>query len=263
MPAEYTRERDALLKRRSVDLGHALLFRAEQIRGERTGTHARITLSCNDAILAWSNFNIERDEDRLRLANSAFKHLNGLSAAYPAINLKADLDQFCAGLWDAHIAGTTPAPMSGSPVSVPPRFLLYPFVLAEGGTIIFAPPGRGKSYALMLMAACMDAGVERLWHPVKQTNVLFVNLERGPRSVADRLGNINQALGLSRTRPLHTLNARGKSLADVSASAERYIDKHDIGCVYVDSISRAGAGDLNANENVNRIVDMLNGMCPA
>lgn len=262
-PSEYTRDRDALLKRRAIDNGHAIGFRAEQIRGERTGTHARVTLTCNDAILAWSNFNIERDEDRLRLANSAFKHLNGLSGAYPATNLKADLDQFCAGLWDAHVANTMPAPMSGSPVSVPPRFLLYPFVLQEGGTIIFAPPGRGKSYTLMLMAVCMDAGLEKLWHPVKETQVLFVNLERGPRSVADRLGNINQALGLSRTRPLHTLNARGKSLADVASSAERYIDKHQIGCVFVDSISRAGAGDLNANENVNRIVDMLNRMCPA
>jgi hypothetical protein len=263
VPSEYTRERDALLKRRDVDMGHALSFRAEQIRGERTGTHARVTLSCNDAILAWSNFNIERDEDRLRLANSAFKHLNGLSAAYPAINLKADLDQFCAGLWDAHVAGTMPAPMSGSAVSIPPRFLLYPFVLQEGGTIIFAPPGRGKSYTLMLMAVCMDAGLEKLWHPVKETKVLFVNLERGARSVADRLGNINQALGLSRTRPLHTLNARGKSLADVAAAAERYIDQHQIGCVFVDSISRAGAGDLNANENVNRIIDVLNRMCPS
>jgi hypothetical protein len=263
MPSNYVTDGHALVKRRQVDTEHAMLFRAEGIRQERTGVHARITLDCNGAVLAWSNFNIEKDEDRVRLANSAYLHLNGMAAAYPKTHLKSDLDQFCAGLWDAQIAELAPVLMAGTLEPTPPRFLLYPFVLAEGGTIVFAPPGRGKSYTLMLMAVCVDIGIEKLWRPVRKSKVLFINLERGARSVADRLGNINGALGLERHRPLPTINARGKSLADVAASAERYIGENDVEVVFVDSISRAGAGDLNANESVNRIIDVLNRMCPA
>lgn len=45
---------------------------------------------------------------------------------------------------------------------------------------------------------------------------------------------------------------------DVAAAAQRYIDEHEVGCVFVDSISRAGAGDLTANDSTNRIIDQLN-----
>lgn len=263
MPSEYEMTGRMLVKRRRVDEDHTLIFSAEGIRQERTGVHARVSLDCNGAVLAWSNFNVEKDEDRVRLSNSAYLHLNGMSAAYPKTHLKNDLDQFCAGLWDAQLATLAPVMMEGTLKATPPSFLLYPFVLAEGGTIIFAPPGRGKSYTLMLMAVYVDAGLQGLWEPVKRSKVLFINLERGAKSVADRLGNINGALGLDRYRALPTINARGRSLADVAAAAERYIGENDVGVVFVDSISRAGAGDLNANESVNRIIDVLNRMCPA
>lgn len=257
MPSSYETEGHALIKRRQAD-SHTLLFRAENIRQERTGTHARVSIGCDGATLAWSNFNVERDEDRVRLSNSAYKHLNGLAASYPDRLLKADLDSFCAGLWDAQIAQMMPEMMEGTLKAMPPDFVLYPFVLAEGGTIVFAPPGRGKSYTLMLMAVCIDAGLERLWRPIKQRKVLFINLERGARSVADRLGNVNGALGLDRYRPLATINARGRTFADVANAAERYVSENDVGVVFVDSISRAGAGDLKDDVPVNRIADALN-----
>lgn len=263
MPSNYIEEGSALVKRRVADAEHTVTFRAEGVRQERTGVHSRVSVICNGAMLAWSNFNVEKDEDRVRLANSAYTHLNGLAAVYPKTHLKNDLDSFCAGLWDAQLAQTMPVEMAGTLHPRPPEFALYPFVLTEGGTIIFAPPGRGKSYTLQLMAASVDAGLTTLWQPVCKRKVLFINLERGARSVADRLGNVNAALGLPRFRSLATINARGRSLSDVAASAERYIGEHDVGVVFVDSISRAGAGDLNANESVNRIIDQLNRMCPA
>lgn len=263
MPSDYASEGHALVKRRQVDMEHTVVFSAEGIRQERTGVHARISVDCNGAVLAWSNFNVEKDEDRVRLSNSAYLHLNGMSAVYPKTHLKNDLDQFCAGLWDAQLGQLAPVQMNGTLKPTPPSFILYPFLLSEGGTIIFAPPGRGKSYTLMLMAVCVDAGLETLWEPVKRSKVLFINLERGSKSVADRLGNINGALGLDRYRPLATINARGKSLADVSAAAERYVGENDVGAVFVDSISRAGVGNLNDNQDVNRVCDMMNRLGPA
>jgi hypothetical protein len=260
MPSDYEVEGSAIVTRRVVD-GHTLELRAESIRRERSGIHAKLSIHCDKAMLAWSNFNVERDEDRVRLANSAHKHINGMSNVYPANYMKNDLDTFCSDLWEIQVRQLMPVMMAGSLNPSPPEFVLYPFILKEGGTIIFAPPGRGKSYTLMLMAVCADSATPSVWNQIKQSKCLLINLERGARSVSDRLGNINAALGLHRYRPIATINARGKSLADVAPAAERYIAENDIGCVFVDSISRAGAGDLNKNEPVNGAADTLNRMC--
>jgi len=267
-PSEYGFERGGFVKRRVLQgAGLTVGFRAENLRPERTGIHAKVYVLGNTTVLAWSNFNVERDEDRVRLANSAYKHIegngnkNGLKDLYPPNHLKADLDAFCLGLWEAQIGRQAAEMINGSSERQPPNFLLRPFVLEGGGTIVFAPPGRGKSYTLMLMGISLDAGVQALW-PVQQRRVLLINLERSPQSVAARLGNINEVLGLDRQRPLCILNARGKSLFDVIAAAERAIAERAIDVVLLDSISRAGLGDLNDNQAVNRIIDALNDLAP-
>src|SRR5215471_4752019 len=271
MPSEYGREGEALLKRRHLPELHVTLrFRASQIRMERTGVHARIEVLAAETVLAWSNFNVERDEDRVRLANSAYSHLlptgNGSKqqdlVVYPRTHLKNDIDQFCIGLWDARQDDLLPRAVAGSLERQEPRYLLRPYVLEGGGTIIFAPPGRGKSYILMLMGVALDAGLEQFW-PVRASRVLLINLERSLPSVADRLGNINEVLGLERGRRIFVQHARGRSLSDVALAAERFIATEGIECVLVDSVSRAGLGDLNNNTAVNQIIDTLNHLCPS
>lgn len=260
---KYVHEDDALVWRRSIETGQRIEFRAWDVRRERTGVHASVEIRCQGAILAWSDgINIGRDEDRVRMANSAHKHLESAKGVYPATFLKNDLDVFARGLDDAWLAATAPVMMNGSLVASPPSFVLQPYVIEGGGTILFAPPGRGKSYTLMLMQVALDAGLQTFW-PVRQCRTLLINLERSARSVIDRLGNINQVLGLERTRPVATINARGRSLVDVARQAERYITAEGIGCVFVDSISRAGVGDLNDNQAANRIVDTLNRIAPS
>ena len=90
-----------------------------------------------------------------------------------------------------------------------------------------------------------------------------MNLERSRDSVMNRLGAVNRALGLPATRPLLTLNARGKALADVLPACRRVVQERHIGCVFLDSISRAGIGDLTENQPVNRIMDLLNSLSPS
>src|SRR6185436_19251129 len=260
---DYVRVDDALCYARPVG-GASLTFRAEAIHQERTGVHARVAIGYHGVELAWSTFNVERDEDRVRLANSAHKHLNGQAQEYPASYLKNDLDKFCRGLWEAHIGDMAPEWLAGTPEPVPPRFALAPFILEGGGTIVFAHPGRGKSYLTGLMAVSIDAGTEvppsmRLWQ-VRQQRVLLINLERGRLSVQNRLGNINAALGLPRTRRLLTMNQRGRSLQEIIGAARRAVRDHGVGLVLLDSISRAGMGDLTENNAVNRIIDGLNGL---
>jgi hypothetical protein len=262
---DYAHDGDALCYARPVG-GDTLTFRAEVIHQERTGVHARVAIGYHGVELAWSTFNVERDEDRVRLSNSAHKHLNGQTAEYPATYLKNDLDKFCRGLWDAHVGDLEGGPVAGTAEPTPVRFALMPYLVEGGGTIVFAHPGRGKSYLTGLMAVTLDAGTEikaeqRLW-PVRQQRVLFINLERSELSVQNRLGNINAALGLPRPRKLVMMNQRGRSLAEIAEAARRTIRRYDCQTVVLDSISRAGIGDLTDNQPVNRIIDLLNGLAP-
>lgn len=261
MTLPYRQDGEALTWSRAIETGQRLDFRAWDIRKERTGVHAQVEIACQGAILGWSNFNIEKDEDRLRLANSAHKHLDSIKQIYPSTFLKNDLDQFCRGLDDAMLQVSAPEHMEGAIERVPPTFILTPFAIEGGGTILFAPPGRGKSYTLMLMQVCVDSGCDKLW-PVRQAKTLLINLERSRESVRARLGNINEVLGFPRRRPIATINARGKSLTDIVRAAERFIQDNGIEIVFVDSISRAGQGDLNDNQAVNKIVDSLNRIAP-
>jgi len=259
---DYVHQGEQLVWLRTTEAGITLEFRASEVRKERTGVHANVEIWCQGAILAWSgSCNIGKDEERVRLANSAHKHLEVAKTVYPASYLKNDLDKFAYGLDDAWLQLHAPEMMGGSLIIVPPDFRLTPYAIDGGGTIIYAPPGRGKSYTLMLMQISLDAGLDTLW-PVRQCKTLLINLERSRKSVMARLGNINQVLGLPRGREVATINARGRSLTDVQRGAEKFIEQEGIECVFVDSISRAGSGDLNANENVNRIIDVLNRIAP-
>lgn len=243
-----------------LNFGRAIRLVAEDVRKERTGIHAKIMVYLDDELLAWTNFNVERDEDRVRLANSAFKSLGPLEReGYSAEELKSQLGLFCAGLWEAQIGEIEIGPMSGRYREGGPTFCLYPFVISGGGTMIFAPPGRGKSFTAMLMAVSMDAGYDGLFAATQQ-RVLYVNIERSADSMGDRLARVNDCLGLERERSLHFLNARGKSLHDVVDAVRRYVDKNNIEVVVLDSVSRAGFGDLNDNQSANKIVDNLNAL---
>jgi hypothetical protein len=262
---DYARVDDALCYARPVGDG-TLTLRADAIHQERTGVHARLSIAYQGVTLAWSTFNIERDEDRVRLVNSAHKQLNGQATEYPVAYLKKDVDLFCFGLWDASLGDLDAEWMAGTEEPVPTVFALEPYVVHGGGTIVFAHPGRGKSILTLLWAVSIDAGADiaperRLWK-VRPQRVLLINLERHKTSVANRLGNVNAALGLPRTRTLLTMNQRGKSLADVIPAARKMVREHGIQVVLLDSISRAGLGDLTENNPVNKIIDGLNGLAP-
>lgn len=265
MVAYETAEDGSLSAHRPIGTaGLVLCMRAEQVHEERTGIHAKVFILQGERLLTYSVLNVDRSEDRIRLANHAHKllapSLNGTAQLYTAGFLQDDLQGFCAGLWDAHI-GAQPLPewMAGNAEPELPTFALRPYIISGGGTILFAPPGRGKSYTGQLWAVSMDAGVDTYWL-VKQQRVLHVNLERARRGMENRLGNVNRVLGLDARRPLLTLNARGRNLKDMLPGIRKAIKVERVEHVMLDSISRAGLGDLNENVSVNGIMDALNGL---
>ena len=256
---EFGHKDDTIYIRHALETKETVTISARQVRQERTGIHARVEIFVDRAMLSWSLLNIERDEDRVRLSNSAYTHMNGLKEVFPKEHLKHDLDLFCAGLWDEAIRVQMPEPLAGTATPMLPDYRVTPYIVRGGGTILFAPPGRGKSYVTQLMAICVDTG-NSTFFPVKQGNVLFINLERSKSSVANRIGNVNQVLGLPRTRGLLTMNARGRSVLDILPTIRRTVREKRIDCIFLDSISRAGFGDLTENKPVNQIADALNSL---
>ena len=259
---------------RHLPNGHKINFRAENLRPEKTGTHAKITIYEQKAdfqiterypygkLIVYDTFNIGRDAERGRLCNSAFKTMAEIHSEqtgftiYERDHLKKDLDEFCTQVWDVWIYKYSSELMAGDPTLIQ-QLRLKPFLVSDGGTIMFARPKSGKSFMALAIAISVDSGTNKLWE-VDQCSGLYVNLERSPKSMQRRLAQVNNALGIPQNRPLRFLHARGWSFSDISDRIQREVDKYDIRFVVLDSISRSGMGDLNDNKTANKITDSLN-----
>lgn len=244
-----------------------ITYKGYRAQRERTGVHARVDVLINGAMAAWAgHMNIEDPKDRVYLAGKAISQFGPLAASrekggWPKQDLETDLNDFCDQLWPVWNVQFTPELMGGSEERSATPMVVEGLVVEGGGSIAYAPPGRGKSYTFLLVAQSVNYGLNQLFRVPKAIPTLYVNLERNRESMRRRLGNVNDALGVDRDAPLHFLNARGKGLVDVYESVQDYIRAHDIGFVVLDSISRAGyAGSLTEDVSSNKITDALNGL---
>lgn len=263
----FEREEDWLVQKYSLASGNVLRFAAQDVRREKTGTHAKVAISMNWVTLAWTNFNVERDEDRVRLANSAYGHLDDSEhdldrVEIPKAPFKHALDLFCIGLWDETVGQQLGGWLEGDPNVPPAKRLLSSLILDEAGTTLYAPPGKGKSYTALTMALCLQYGLDSVWPLTDARTPLYINLERSERSMQGRLAMVSQALGLPPESGLNFLNRRGHSLSDIYEAAKRTIAANRCDIIFFDSISRGGAGTMVADDVANKIMDMLNALCP-
>ena len=254
----YKMEDEAIVWHKTID-DESITFKAISLKQERTGIHGKVSIFCDYMPLAWSILNIERSEDRIRLSNAAYGQLRK-GTAYTKEEMRRDLDNFCLGLWEFNISTSMPELVAGNELQEPLNFILKPFILDGGGTILFSPAGRGKSYTALFWAVCVDAGIAK-FGTVTESPSLFINLERSSNTIRHRLASVNKILGLPPERRLLILNARGKSLQDILPICQKAIAEHNIKFVVLDSISRAGYGDLTENRPVNSIIDALSSLC--
>ncbi len=263
----YVEEQGWLVHRYELVSTNVLRFGAQEIHRERTGIHAKISISLNWITLAYSVFNIDRDEDRVRLANSGYGHLDAKENALDVAEctksfFKHALDLFCLGLWEETIGSQVGGLMAGDPNIKPARPLVGKYVYQEAGTILYAPPGTGKSYTAKAMAVSCAWGIEDIWRLGESWLPLYINVERSASSMAGRLARVNVALGLDPIVAIPFLNARGRSLADIYEAAQRTLKKEGCAWIIYDSISRAGFGSMVSDDVANKIMDMLNALCP-
>lgn len=242
-------------------------FFAENIRRENTGLHATVYIIYRDVIeakprvIGYDTFNLQRADPRNKLCRDALKQVGNIfKAEYTQIQMQSDFTMFCIGLEEAMLSNSNAEDLEGNENPLAPTFILKPYVIENAGTILYAPPGRGKSYMAILMAICIDAGHHGFW-PTLKKRALFVNLERAREMVRDRIGMINRRLGLDPRRPLLTLNARGKSLSQIESKCHYVVKNRNVDIVILDSISRSGFGALNEDKTANSIMDTLNSIC--
>ena len=241
--------------------GLTLIYVAKQIRRERTGIHAWVGIKLGSHSPVHSVMNVERDEDRTRLANSAHRKLSDelANTIQPRI-IKDGLDEFAYGLWEQVLGqiviGAEPGKRS------PKKFLMRPYFLEEAGVIMYAPPGSAKSWTALGIAVTIDHGLmdSPYGEPTGRYPVLYINLERSRGSLLQRLADVNISLGLPGDRPLAMVHGRGKSFSDVIEQVADYIAKNGVRFVVLDSLSRAGYGDMNGNREMNLAMDGLNSL---
>ena len=264
----YTHEEGWIVHRYDLPTGNVFRMAAQGVRKEPTGVHAKLAIRLNTVTLAWSNFNVEHDEGRVRLVNSAYGHLdtqvNALDIqTFPKNVLKHALDLFCDGLWAEVVASMKGELLEGDPNLPPANLILGDHLIDEGGHIIFSPPGFGKSYTALLMAVSLDAGMDRLWPlPDGPRRCLFVNIERSRSSIQRRLASVNRTLGLDPRRALPFLNARGRTFRDILEATVETRRDYQAEVLFLDSLSRTGYGDLTADKTANAAMDDLNEMFP-
>lgn len=260
---DFERTHDAIWSAWDIGLPDLLILHARGVRRERRGGSTKAVVSValgqgpqRATILAWDLITLERDRDRVHLANAAARDADVID---PRL-VRDLLDSWTRRLWHRWLESIPIEETPGRADLPAVRWLLEPWIAECAGTILFAPPGTGKSYVALVMAVCLDAGLKRcpLGEVRRQAKVLYLNLERSRESMQSRLGRVNQALGLPMERPLRMLHARGATLADVADRVAATIADQGIEVVIVDSLSRAGAGSLIDDEVANTIVDTLN-----
>lgn len=246
----------------TIDPDHAVILSARDLRRDRTGLHGTMAILLNEIAAAHDVGNLGRDEFRAHLLKSAFASKvmgNGFSDLWGLAEAKWLLDEFAVEL-QVQFAGRYVGQEYGAErIQGGSRFALRPYILEGGGTILFSPPGSGKTWLAELMAQSINRGISKFW-PVQRAQVCFVNLERDQAEFLDRLAYVNELLGVSSNTGIVSIHQRGRSLAEVYESVLSTIVETGASVLFLDSLSRAGLGSLKEDETANAGADMLNAL---
>ena len=252
-----------------LDTGETVTYRLRDYEAKTIGRYALITVnksgqgSTNGDLLGYDTINLGKSKQYSDLAKMAHKVMPPLSAdAYPLPLMEQDLMVFCAFLYSGYESrATVIQKFDASEEPAELVTVLNPFIIQDAGTIIFAPPGSGKSYVLQSMAVSLSLGVSTIWE-TEQRPVLYVNLERSPASLHRREFFIRKTFGIPDTdSEVEYMHARGSSLKGISPSIQAWQSRcQGRGVVLLDSVSRTQMGDLNSNESANNFIDCMNSM---
>ena len=242
---------------------------ANNIRHERTGWHAQVAVILDDHPLESDNFNIERSEERWRLARRAYEQIQAIEgdgitlSVWTSEKIRNDLLQFTHWIIQKYeqtqneIVKDDMEPVQGL------DWLINSYVLGSGATTLFAPPTAGKSTVALAMAISLCTGSSALFEVDHTVPVLWVNLERPTDSVKLRARQLASALGVKGDYGVQFLHRRGNTLPMVGPGIARWVLSNPNGYVFLDSISRGGLGKLVEDQTANAFTDTMHKVAPA
>lgn len=243
---------DAVIGESTLPWGTRIEFEASNIRRERTGIHAKVTIANGSGPLGYDTFNIERIADRVKLSNLAADRTGDRKKYEGAIRLR--LDQFCSMCWDRFMQADEPMIAHGADTA-PVRLLLAPY-LTNSRTILFAPGGAGKSWLALIWGLSVRYGLQHPWRATQAEEVLFVDFEDTLDVFRSRLKQVSKILDCPAELPYYA--AEGRGLTETFDSLRRYTEQNSIGLVIIDSISRLGLGKLVEDGPANQGVNLMN-----
>lgn len=134
----------------------------------------------------------------------------------------------------------------------PPReFLVNPLFERGSISLIYGPPGGGKTYSMLDCAICIALGEDWLNFPTTQTRVLIIDEESGRRRLNRRLREVMRARGVEDAAILYT-TLEGFNLRDVRdhRHIEELIGESQAGFVLMDALVdfTPGADENKAQE---------------
>lgn len=123
-------------------------------------------------------------------------------------------------------------------------YLLKPWLLTDGPTILFGAGGSAKTYLALTWAVCLATGAPFLAEePLERVRVLYVDYEATAERLRMRLRNIQNGLGIGTEQVSGIFYWPGSApLAEMVPALRRKVKRERIGLVIVDSLLLAAGG---------------------
>ena len=237
-------------------------IKIDNARRERTGIHGRIMFFVNSSHIAFDNINLEKGDQRSRFVRDIVRNLSdAIVSIYSEKAITHDIGLLCQAVINWDMESLKVDYISATEFAPPIAFPLYPFLREGAGTILFAPPGTGKSWVSLIMGVCLSNGLTSPFNALKR-HVIYANLERPRNTFLVRDHAVRRALGFPSDRPsgIGYIHARGLTFKSVLWHIEQEGRKHPDSVVILDSISRTGLGSLLDDTTANQFTDAMNAL---
>lgn len=248
---------------------HKLTLRVRNMRLNRDGfARGLVAMIVDTTPICSTIVDIDDASERHSFANDLYgtrarKGLFGadITGEYPLEVFEQEFMLWARTAWNAYIGATAGGYVEGDAAPSAPRWAV-PGLILDGATNIWAGDAKaGKSTLARLACQSLNHGVGHIIPIREQAGAIWVNAEEPPEEHSRQFGNVNDALGLTRTKPVYTVDARGMSIADLSPRLEKAVREVNPKHIFVDSLSRMAQGmSLNDNNTATMLVDAVSGL---